>query len=140
VEREPYRNHLKATERSPAITKTFDNTPRERQSRLDRSLQTVGPPSIKGIGSKRKELGQIDDDELLLAKDDLDEGPIEDRDDTGRLTDEPGMDGDSSSRSRLAQPPDHGPDSCRLAEFAPRMPGSMCSNPMESAPWYQVVT
>jgi ERCC4-related helicase len=40
------------------------------------------------IGSKRKELGQIDDDELLLAKGDLDEGPIEDCDDSGRLTDE----------------------------------------------------
>jgi hypothetical protein len=65
--------------------------PRERQSRLDRSPQAVGPPSIKGIGSKRKELGQIDDDELLLAKDDLDERPIEDRDDTGRLTDEEKM-------------------------------------------------
>jgi ERCC4-related helicase len=40
------------------------------------------------IGSKRKELGQIDDDELILAKDDVDEGPIEDRDDAGRLTEE----------------------------------------------------
>ena len=40
------------------------------------------------IGSKRKELGQIDDDELLAAEGDLDEGPIEDRDDSGRLTDE----------------------------------------------------
>jgi Helicase conserved C-terminal domain len=40
------------------------------------------------IGSKRKELGQIDDDELLSTQDDLDEGPIEDRDDSGRLTDE----------------------------------------------------
>ena len=39
------------------------------------------------IGSKRKELGQIDDDELLSAKGDLDEGPIEDCDDAGRLTD-----------------------------------------------------
>jgi SNF2 family DNA or RNA helicase len=42
------------------------------------------------IGSKRKELGQIDDDndKLLSAKGDLDEGPIVDRDDAGRLTDE----------------------------------------------------
>jgi ERCC4-related helicase len=40
------------------------------------------------IGSKRKELGQIDDDELILTKDDVDEGPIEDRDDAGRLTEE----------------------------------------------------
>ena len=40
------------------------------------------------IGSKRKELGQIDDDELLSAQSDLDEGAIDDRDDSGRLTDE----------------------------------------------------
>jgi hypothetical protein len=40
------------------------------------------------IGSKRKELGKIDDDELLSADGDVDEGPIEDRDDSGRLTDE----------------------------------------------------
>lgn len=40
------------------------------------------------IGSKRKELGQIDDDELLSAQGDLDEGDIEDRDDSGRLTEQ----------------------------------------------------
>jgi SNF2 family DNA or RNA helicase len=39
------------------------------------------------IGSKRKELGQIDDDELLSAQRDFDEGAIEDREDSGRLTD-----------------------------------------------------
>jgi len=38
------------------------------------------------IGSKRKELGEIDDDALLSEKGDPDEGPIEDRDDSGRLT------------------------------------------------------
>lgn len=40
------------------------------------------------IGSKRKELGQIDDDELLSAQNDPDEGVIDDRDDSGCLTDE----------------------------------------------------
>jgi hypothetical protein len=40
------------------------------------------------IGSKRKELGQVDDDELLLVAHDVDEGDIDDRDDAGRLTDE----------------------------------------------------
>jgi hypothetical protein len=40
------------------------------------------------IGSKRKELGEIDDDQLLSTPDDLDEGPIEVRDDSGKLTDE----------------------------------------------------
>jgi hypothetical protein len=36
------------------------------------------------IGAKRKELGQIDGDEVLSAKGDLDEGTIEDRNDAGR--------------------------------------------------------
>ncbi len=40
------------------------------------------------IGSKRKELGQIDDGALLSDQSDSDEGAIEDRDDSGRLTDE----------------------------------------------------
>jgi len=43
-------------------------------------------------GSKRKELGQIDDDELLSAQGDLDEGAIEDRDDSGRLTEQEKLD------------------------------------------------
>jgi len=43
------------------------------------------------IGSKRKELGQIDDDELLSAQVDIDEGLIEDRDDSGRLTNDEKM-------------------------------------------------
>lgn len=40
------------------------------------------------IGSKRKDLGQIDGEELLASDEDVDEGSIEDRDDSGRLTDE----------------------------------------------------
>jgi hypothetical protein len=104
--------------------------PRERQSRLDRSLQTVGPPSIKGIGSKRKELGQIDDDEFLLAKDDLDEGRIEDRDDTGRLTDEPGMDGDSSrSGAALRSRPTTAPIAAGWWNLRPECRGRCAATP-----------
>lgn len=40
------------------------------------------------IGSKRRELGQIDEEEVLSAEADVDEGAIEDREDSGRLTDD----------------------------------------------------
>jgi len=40
------------------------------------------------IGSKRKELGQPDDDELASKAEDVDDGPVDVPDETGRLTPE----------------------------------------------------